>query len=210
MVLTLPAFQARGRGMRPSYAAVTTSTEAEDASEHIMDVTEVEDAAEGFGDQVAANLNCTSATSVDESTLTPVDTRPGSAAVSPETADNTVTDAGCEVIRASTHVLEQGQVVDGASHGGSFDMKMDGNTCKASCVSWCSGAVQAIKRPLGEPVKTGEKNSARSVEEPPANMLTGRRTSIRTRAGGTMEKKAVNKSILLCSETGRSAGPGGV
>ncbi|KAH8026072.1 hypothetical protein HPB51_015421 [Rhipicephalus microplus] len=80
-----------------SYAAVTASAEAEEASEHFMDVTEAEDMAEGCGDQVAANWNCTSATSVDESTPAAVDTRPGSAVVSTETADNAVTDAGSEV-----------------------------------------------------------------------------------------------------------------
>ncbi|KAH8039349.1 hypothetical protein HPB51_005679 [Rhipicephalus microplus] len=193
-----------------SYAAVTVSAEAEDASEHIMDVTEAEDAAEGCGDQVAENLNCTSATSVDESTPAPVDTRPGSAAVSTETADNAVTDAGCEVAGASTHASEQGQVFDGASCSVGFDMKIDGNTCNASRVSWPSGAVPAIKRPLEEPVKTGDKNSASSVEEPPAKTPTGRRTSMRARAGGTTHIKVVNNSILLCSETGWSAGPGDV
>ncbi|KAH8036492.1 hypothetical protein HPB51_000716 [Rhipicephalus microplus] len=80
-----------------SHAAVTASAEVEEALEHIMDVTEAEDAAEGCGYQVTANWNCTSATSVDESTPAPVDTRPGSAAVLTETADNAVTDAGSEV-----------------------------------------------------------------------------------------------------------------
>ncbi|KAH7944721.1 hypothetical protein HPB51_002956 [Rhipicephalus microplus] len=193
-----------------SYAAVTASVEVEDASEHIMDVTEAEDAAEGCGDQVAENLNCTFATSVDESTMAPVDTRPGSAAVSIETADNAVTDAGCEVAGASSQASEQGQVVDGASCSVGFDMNIDGNACKASCVSWPSGAVQAIKRPLEEPVKTRDKNSASSVEEPPEKTPTCRRTSMRARAGGSTDKKAVNNSILLCSETGRSAGSGSV
>ncbi|XP_075726263.1 uncharacterized protein LOC119184696 [Rhipicephalus microplus] len=50
-------------------------------------------------------------------------------------------------------------------------MKIDGNTCNASCVSWPTGAVPAIKRPLEEPVKTGDKNSASSVEEPPVGCL---------------------------------------
>ncbi|KAH8036182.1 hypothetical protein HPB51_019415 [Rhipicephalus microplus] len=151
-----------------SYATVTASAEAEDASEHIMDVTEAEDAAEGCGDQVAENLNCTSATSVDESTPAPVDTQPGSAAVSTDTADNAVTDAGCEVDGASAYASEQGQVVDGASCSVGLDTKIEGNTCNASRVSWPSGAVSAIKRPLEDPVKTADKNSASSVEEPPA------------------------------------------
>ncbi|KAH8038168.1 hypothetical protein HPB51_024463 [Rhipicephalus microplus] len=188
-----------------SYAAA--STEAEDALEHVMGMTEAEDAAEGCGDQVAANLNCTSATSIDESTPASVDTRPGSAAVSTETADNAVTDAGCEVTRASAHASEQGQVADGASCSVGFDKKIDGNTCNASCIFWLSGAVPAIKRPLEEPVKTGDKNSESSAENLPAKTPTGRRTSIKARAGGTTDKKAANKSILLCSETGRSAGP---
>ncbi|KAH8026797.1 hypothetical protein HPB51_024912 [Rhipicephalus microplus] len=173
-----------------SYASLTTSKEAEDASGHIMNVTEVEDTVEGRGDQVTANLNCTYATSVEESTPAPVDTRPGSAAVSTEIADNAVTDAGCEVTGASAPALEQGQIVDGASCSVGFNMKMDGDMRNASCVSWSSGAVPAIKRPLKQSMKTGYKNSASSVEQPPAKTPTGRRTSIRARAGGTTDRKA--------------------
>ncbi|KAH8039495.1 hypothetical protein HPB51_007397 [Rhipicephalus microplus] len=128
-----------------SYASVTASTEAEDALEHIIDVIEAEDVAESCGYQVAGNLNCTSATSVDV-VLAPVDTRPGSAAVSTETADNAVTDAACEVTGASAPASEQGQVVDSASCSVGVDMKMNGSTCNASYLSCSNGAVPAIKR----------------------------------------------------------------
>ncbi|KAH8032698.1 hypothetical protein HPB51_001382 [Rhipicephalus microplus] len=174
-----------------------------------MDVTEAEDAAEGRGDQVTENLNCTSATSVDESTPAPVDTRPGSAAVSTETADNAVTDAGCEVARASAHASEQGQVVDGASCSVGFDMKIDANTCNASRVSWPSGAVSAIKRPLENLCR----RETRTVQW--RGRTTGKDADWQTHQHESKSwwhhrQKAVNNSILLCSETGQSYGPGGV
>ncbi|KAH8018651.1 hypothetical protein HPB51_009640 [Rhipicephalus microplus] len=193
-----------------SYGKVTGSTEAADATEHIMDVTEAEDTAEAFGDEVAAQLNCSSATPVEEPTPAPGDIRPGSAGVSTETADNTVTDASCEVTGASASALKQGQVVDGASCNVDFDMKTDGDARSASCISGTSGAIPAIQKPFEEPGKMGDRNSASSVEEPPAKEPTARRTSIRSRACGIVVEKAVNKSLPLFSETGRSGGHGGV
>lgn len=91
-----------------------------------------------------------------------------------------------------------------------IDMMTEGDTCNARSVSGTSAAVHAIKRPLEESAKMGDRNSASSVDKAPAKTPTSRRTSIRARAGGVVDKKAVNKLLPLCSDTGRSGGPGGV
>lgn len=219
-----------------SYAVVAGSKETEDAMEHIMDVTEAEDAAKGSGEGVASGSNCTAATVAGQ--VRPVET----AARLDESTDDLARDASSQFSEKATPSAKQGGVswdacldfgLDSAAvdatgvpecavrASGPAPERAGGVACNASSVggSECSardatgvstsgGSSAAIKRPLEEPASQGDKKGTSNAEGPPAKTPAGRRTSLRPRPGGSTEKRVVENPPT--GDNGPPGGPGGV
>lgn len=193
-----------------SYASVTGSAETEDATQHIMDVTEAEDAAKGSGDGSVAGLDCEASTSAGDATPEPTERALEPAAASAKASEEATKDLGWQVTGASASASKQDRPVTSVASSASTDLDSEEGSRNAGATAGSNAGGTAIKRPLEEDASQGDKNGVKNVEGPPAKTPAGRRTSLRARPAGTIDKKAVDNPFSGGCETGPPGGSGGV
>ncbi|KAH8033074.1 hypothetical protein HPB51_006079 [Rhipicephalus microplus] len=130
------------------YASVAGSVDTVDVAQHIMDVTEAEDAAQGSGDGSVAALYCYTSVSTGDAPPEPTDRSIDSAAALAKASEDGRMDLSGQVSGASELASRQGQTAKGVSLRVGADLNSEEGSQNTVGASGSNTVGTSLKRSL--------------------------------------------------------------